>query len=301
MINLPPLLKPSDKVGIVPPASKISKSYLINATNILNSWGLEVVLSANCNRKHFGFAGTDNERLEALQQMLDDPEIKCIFCARGGYGTARIIDQLDFTQLKKNLKWIIGFSDITILLNKLYLNQVGSIHGPMPLNFQEDGAEQSMTILRGFLLDGSYPVIKFDSVSANKPGLAEGQIIGGNLTMLINSIGTPTHVNTKDKILFIEDIDERQYRLDRMIIHLKRSGIFEGLKGLIVGHFSKIVNKSAFGYSTNEIILSHTDKYHFPVCFGAPIGHIMPNHPVIIGKTISLKVDHHHALFSLKY
>lgn len=301
MINFPPLLQPSDKVGIVPPASKISTLYLINATNIINSWGLEVVLSSNYNSKHFEFAGTDDERIEALQEMLDDPKIKCIFCARGGYGTARIIDQLDLSQFKKNLKWIIGFSDITILLNKLLLNQVGSIHGPMPLNFQEDGAKESMKTLRQFLFDGSYPVIKFDSVSANKSGFAQGQIVGGNLSMLINSIGTPTHVNTKDKILFIEDISERLYRIDRMFVHLKRAGILEGLKGLIVGHFSKIDDKTNFGYSINEIIRTHTDMYDFPICFGAPIGHIMPNHPVIIGKTISLNVDHHHASFSLKH
>jgi muramoyltetrapeptide carboxypeptidase len=300
MIKFPPLLKPSDKVGIIPPASKISLSNINSAKALLESWGLDVALSSNYNSEYYIFAGTDNERRQALQEMLDDREIKCIFCARGGYGTSRIIDQLDFAPLKKNPKWIIGFSDITILLNKLFLNQIGSIHGPMPLNFRENDAEASIRILKRFLFEGTYPVIEFESVSKNKPGFAEGCIVGGNLTMLINSIGTSTHVNTKDKILFIEDIDEKLYKIDRMIVHLKRAGIFEDIKGLIVGHFSKIDNQKDFGYSISQIILSHTEKYNFPVCFGAPIGHIMPNHPVIIGKSISLEVDRHHASFSLK-
>jgi muramoyltetrapeptide carboxypeptidase len=300
MINFPPLLKPSDKVGIIPPASKIPISYIDNATKLLKSWGLEVVLSSNYNSSHFDFAGTDVERLDALQKMLDDHDLKCIFCARGGYGTSRIVDQLDLVKFEDSLKWIIGFSDITLLLNKLYLNQIGSIHGPMPLNFFEDKAKESMLILKQFLFEGLYPEIRFNSIFSNKPGFAVGQIIGGNLTMLINSIGTPTNINTENKILFFEDIDERLYRVDRMIVHLKRAKVFEGLKGLIIGHFSKIDKQKEFGYSVHEIILSHTEQYHFPICFGAPIGHIMPNHPVIIGKTISLNVNQHTASFSLK-
>jgi muramoyltetrapeptide carboxypeptidase len=232
--------------------------------------------------------------------MMDDKELKGIFCARGGYGTSRIIDRLDLTEFKKSLKWVIGFSDITVLLNKLFLNHIGSIHGPMPLNFFEEKAKESLQILKQFLFEGLYPEIRFESITANKPGLAEGQVIGGNLSMLINSIGTPTNVNTEGKILFIEDINERLYRIDRMIVHLKRAGIFEGLKGLMVGHFSKIEKQKDFGYSIHEIFLSHTEQYNFPVCFGVPIGHIMPNHPIIIGKTISLKVESNIASYSLK-
>jgi len=300
MVNFPPLLKPSDKIGIIPPASKISTSYIYNAKNLLESWGLDVVLSSNYKSEHFTFAGTDRERREALQEMLDNEGIRCIFCARGGYGTSRIIDELDFTKFMRKPKWIIGFSDITILLSKLYLNQIGSIHGPMPLNFTEKHAEESLHILHQFLFKGVYSEIKFGTASANKPGYAEGEIIGGNLSMLIHSFGTSTHLNTKNKILFIEDIDERPYRIDRMIVHLKRSGIFEDLRGLIVGHFSKIDNHTDFGYAIHEIILSHTEKYNFPICFGAPIGHVMPNHPVIIGKNILLDVDSHQAFFRLK-
>jgi muramoyltetrapeptide carboxypeptidase len=299
MIKFPPFLNSTDKIGIVPPASKISLSYIHSAKSLLESWGVEVVLSSNYDRMHFEFAGTDTERLQALQQMLDDKKIKCIFCARGGYGTSRIIDMLDLTLFKKNPKWIIGFSDITVLLNKLFIDHIGSIHGPMPLNFVESGATDSLQILRRFLFEGTYPEIHFKSPGTNKPGFAEGQILGGNLTMLTNSIGTSTHVNLKDKILFIEDIDERIYRIDRMIIHLKRSGMLKDLKGLVIGHFTKIDDPTNFGYSINEIILSHTEEYDYPVCFGAPIGHIMPNHPVIIGSTISLKADPAQASFQL--
>jgi muramoyltetrapeptide carboxypeptidase len=300
MIEFPPFLNPFDKVGIVPPASRISISNLSHARKVLESWGLEVILSSNCERNYFEFAGKDDERLQALQQFLDHREIKCIFCARGGYGMSRIIDQIDLNYFKKSPKWVIGFSDITILLNKLYLNKIGSIHGPMPLNFSEDNANGSLQILKNFLFEGVYPDISFKTIFKNKPGSAEGQLIGGNLTMLTNSIGTPTDINSTGKILFIEEVDERLYRIDRMIIQLKRTGKFDGLKGMIIGQFTKVDNQKAFGYSLNEIVLKHTEAYNFPVCFNAPIGHIMPNHPVIVGKTILLNVEETSASFSLK-
>jgi muramoyltetrapeptide carboxypeptidase len=260
MIEFPPLLNPGDKIGLIPPASKIAVTYISNAKVLLESWGLDVVLSSNCNRSFHEFAGTDSERLQALQEFLDNKEIKSIFCARGGYGTSRIIDQLELNKFKKSIKWIIGFSDITILLNKLFLNQISSIHGPMPINFSETGASESLKILRQFLFDGSYPEITFNTRSENIPGYAEGPLVGGNLSMLIHSIGTSTHINTEGKILVIEDIDERLYRIDRMVIHLQRAGVFDGLKGLIVGHFSRIDDTRTFGYSLHEIILKHTQK-----------------------------------------
>jgi len=300
MIEFPPFLKPSDKVGIIPPASRIPISYINHAIKVLESWELEVILSSNYADNYFEFAGKDEERLQGLQEFFDHSEIKCIFCARGGYGTSRIIDQLDLNHFKKSLKWVIGFSDITILLNKLYLNKIGSIHGPMPLNFSEDNSNDSLQILKDFLFEGIYPKISFETKNKNKSGYAEGQLIGGNLSMLTNSIGTPTDINSAGKVLFIEEVDERLYRIDRMIIQLKRSGILDGLKGMIVGQFTKVDTRKAFGYSLNEIILNHTEAYNFPVCFNAPIGHIMPNHPVIIGKTISLNVGESSASFSLK-
>lgn len=290
MILFPTLLNTSDKVGIIPPASNIPASYLKQAAEMLNSWGLEVVFSSNFRSKYYSFAGPDSDRLQALQTFLDDSAMKAIFCARGGYGTSRIVDQINLSKFKRNPKWVIGFSDITILLNRLLAENIGCIHGPMPINFNEKDASVSLKFLKDFLFYGTYPKISFRSEQMNKTGSARGQLVGGNLTMLTNSIGTGTQVSTNGKILFIEDVDERLYRIDRMILHLKRAGVFEGLTGLMVGHFTKIDDRKKFGFSLNEIILSHTEPYGFPISFNAPIGHIMPNHPMVLGKTVLLEV-----------
>jgi len=300
MIQFPPFLKPSDLTGIIPPASRIPNKYIEQAKTFLKSWGLEVILSTNWDKKHFGFAGTDKERLKAFQDLLDNKEVKCIFCARGGYGTSRIIDQLDLDGFISSPKWIIGFSDITVLLNKLLLHHYGGIHGPMPINFHEDNSEESLHILRRFLFYGAYPEIRCATNPHNRQGFASGEIVGGNLTMLTNSIGTSTQLNADGRILFIEDIDERMYRVDRMLVHLKRSGIFKELKGLVVGHFTSITEKKEFGYSIEDLILSHTEEFDFPVCFGAPIGHVMPNCPIIIGSKVSLHVESDKSTLALK-
>ena len=291
MIKFPPFLQPSDKVGIVAPASKIPFSFLEHAQSLLSSWGLEVVLSNNSKKSHFDFAGKDADRHAALQDLLDNDDIRCIFCARGGYGTSRIIDQLDLSRFEHSPKWVIGFSDITILLNLLLNHQTASIHGPMPINFLEEKSEESLHILKQLLFTGKYPEIKFESSIRNQPGSASGKIVGGNLTMLTNSIGTKTNINTEACILFLEDIDEKMYRIDRMLVQLKRSGMLDKIKGLIVGHFTRIGEERRFGRSVNELILSHTKDYDFPICFGAPFGHVMPNHPVVIGKNMKLRVE----------
>ena len=291
MIKFPPFLKPSDLIGIVPPASKIPNKYVNQAKSLIQSWGLKVLLSSNWDKYHHSFAGTDDDRLQAFQDLLDNEDVRCIFCARGGYGTSRIIDQLDLSGFSSSPKWIIGFSDITILLNKLILNQYGGIHGPMPINFNEENSEESIQILKNFLFSGVYPEINCPKNPYSRQGHTSGEIVGGNLTMLTNSIGTPTQLNTEGRILFIEDIDERMYRVDRMIVHMKRAGMFDKLKGLIVGHFTSISETEEFGYSLEELIISHTEKFSFPICFGAPVGHVMPNYPIIVGREYSLQVE----------
>jgi len=300
MTHSPPLLHVSDKVGIIPPASKITSDKILNAKKLLESWGLEVVLSSNHNSSYFDFAGPDPERLKALQAFLDDREIRAVFCARGGYGTSRIIDKLNLAQFSKFPKWVIGFSDITILLNRLFLNHFSSIHGPMPMNFFEDHARESLKLLKQILFEGNYPEIEFNTLSFNRPGHAEGPVVGGNLTILIHCIGTATQLDTNGKILFMEDVDEKLYKIDRMILHLKRAGMFKNLKGLIIGHFTRINDQGKPEYSLTDIILEHTEEYGFPICFGAPIGHIMPNYPVIIGQPIILDVKLQSASFCLK-
>jgi muramoyltetrapeptide carboxypeptidase len=300
MIKFPPFLQPADLTGIIPPASRISNKFIEQSRMLIQSWGLEVLLSSNWDKNHYGFAGTDDERLHALQDLMDNEEVKCIFCARGGYGTSRIIDQLDLSKFSASPKWIIGFSDITVLLNKLFIHQYGGIHGPMPINFHEDNSEESIQILKNFLFSGTYPEISYSKKHHNREGYASGQIVGGNLTMLVNSIGTSTQLNTDGKILFLEDIDERMYRIDRMIVHLKRAGMFDKLKGLIIGHFTDITEKGDFGTSLEDLILSHTSKFNFPISFGAPIGHVMPNYPIIVGHEISLMVDKDKSRIALK-
>ncbi len=300
MIKFPPFLKPSDLTGIVPPASKISTQYIEQAKSLIQSWGLEVLLSSNWDKNHYSMAGTDDERRQAFQDLLDNEDVRCIFCARGGYGTSRIIDELDLSKFSLSPKWIIGFSDITVLLNKLIVHQYGGIHGPMPINFQEENSKESIQVLKNFLFTGTYPEIRCSKNHHNREGFASGEIVGGNLTMLINSIGTRTELNTEGKILFLEDIDERMYRIDRMLVHLKRTGLFDKLKGLIIGHFTNITEKEDFGFSLEELILSHTSEYNFPVCFGAPIGHVMPNYPIIVGREVSLAVESDTAKINLK-
>ena len=300
MIQFPPFLKPSDVTGIIPPASKIPKIFIDQAKTIIESWGMEVILSKNWDKNHFGFAGTDKERLQAFQDLLDNKEIKCIFCALGGYGTSRIIDQLDLNGFISSPKWIIGYSDITVLISKLLNHQYSSIHGPMPINFQEDNSAESLQVLKKFLFYGTYPEIKIPTQKQNRPVIASGELVGGNLTMLVNSIGTSTQMNADGRILFIEDIDERMYRVDRMLVHLKRAGMFKKLRGLIVGHFTDITERKEFGYSIEELILSHTENLDFPVCFGAPTGHIMPNYPLIVGAKVSLHVESNNSILALK-
>jgi muramoyltetrapeptide carboxypeptidase len=170
----------------------------------------------------------------------------------------------------------------------------------MPLNFFEDQATESLFILKEFLFKGIYPVIKFSTKSTNKPGYTEGPVVGGNLTMLINSIGTKTHLDTHGKILFLEDVSEKLYRVDRMIVHMKRAGMLEGLKGMIIGHFTSMSRQDTFGFSLQDIISDHIEEFNFPVCFDAPIGHIMPNYPMIIGRKITLNVELGSASFQLK-
>lgn len=286
----PSFLQTNDTVGIIAPASAIHYDAIKKAIEILSSWGLKILLSENIKESHFQFAGDDEKRLHSFQKMLDDPEIKCILCARGGYGMSRIIDHVDTNQLLKYPKWIIGFSDITILHSALLKMNISSIHGPMAINFQEKDSEASLHRLKSYLFSGEYPEIVFTN-NNNKPGSATGTLAGGNLTMIVNSLGTSTELDFRNKILFLEEIDEELYRIDRMVVQLKRSGVLNSLKGLIVGHFTNVgKSKNHFGQTVEEIFLNHTSALSYPVCFNGPFGHEMPNFPLIVGETIHLKV-----------
>jgi len=284
----PKYLKSGDYISIVAPAGKIKKSVVEFAANKLKSWGLNVVLGKNLFNDQFQYSGTDEERLLDFQQALNDESIKAILCARGGYGVIRVIDQLDFSSFRKNPKWVIGFSDITILHSHIhsYLN-TETIHGTMAAGLNEEGTSES---LRKALF-GENLKYELPSHSLSKTGNASGQIVGGNLAILCSLIGSNSDVNTAGKVLFIEDIGEYLYRLDRMMWTLKRAGKLEHLAGLIVGGMTGIKNNDdPFGKTAYEIVAEAIEEYNYPVCFRFPAGHQKVNKTLILGRQISLSV-----------
>lgn len=299
MIQAPNNLNKGDLVGIVPPAKSIDPQYVDRAVRILENWGLHVRLADNIRDKYYQFAGNDSARTKSFQEFLDSEEIRCILCARGGYGTTRIIDALDFEKFLNSPKWIVGFSDITALLLHLLGLGYQGIHGPMPFNFTEADASESIERLRRLLFEGHIDPIHIEGNRYNKNGIASGHLIGGNLSMLVNTLGTGDDFSTDQHILFIEEVDEYLYRIDRMLVQLKRSGKLENLSGLMIGHFTQVKdNDEPFGSGLEEIILDQLDGYNYPVCFGAPFGHCMPNFPVILGRNFRLEVNEKEAILS---
>lgn len=286
----PPFLKKGDKIAITCPAKKLP-GEINSAVNLLESWGLEVVLGETVTASHNQYAGSDELRRNDLQKFLDDASVKAIIAARGGYGTIRIIDDLDFRSLKKNPKWVVGFSDITILHSHIHETcGVQTIHGQMPLNVP-DGTKPSLESLRKALF-GETLHYQLQSNAHNRPGKAKAELIGGNLTLLVMMNNSISEMNFNDKILFIEDVGEYLYSIDRMLWNLQRAGKLVRLKGLIVGGFTDLKdNDIPFGSSIEEIVMDHVKDYSYPVCFDFPAGHLPDNHALIFGKTASLLVD----------
>lgn len=290
----PQYLQTGDKVVIVAPAGKTEKEKIEYAVKILNEWGLEVILGKNIFNVHHQFAGTDKERLNDLQEMLDNPDIKAIFCARGGYGTIRIIDKLNFSSFAKYPKWLIGFSDITILHSHIHTNfAIETIHATMPVKFAESALSRQNETLQSLkrALFGEKIMYQVSAYPLNRKGECEGIIIGGNLSVLYSCIGTNSDIDTKNKILFIEDTNEYLYHIDRMIITLRRAGKLENLAGLIVGGFSELKdNEIPFGMTVEEIVFDAVKQYDYPVCFGFSAGHIQDNYALILGRKVKLTV-----------
>jgi muramoyltetrapeptide carboxypeptidase len=297
MLKAPEKLKKGDLVAIVPPAKAIDPGLVAGSVKILEEWGLKVILSGNINSRYFQFAGNDTERVRSFQDLLDSSQIKCIFSARGGYGTTRIIDRLNFDQFLRHPKWIIGYSDLTALLIRLYHLGIQGIHGPMPINFTDPGAGESLNRLRDLLFSGYIDPIIIPGDRLNIKGRASGPVIGGNLSLLVNCLGTPDDFSADNSILFLEDVDEYYYRIDRMIVQLKRAGKLSRLAGLVVGHFSGMHdNGDPFGADIRKIILDQVKEFNYPVCFGAPVGHDMPNFPIPVGGSFSLEVKDQEAV-----
>lgn len=286
----PPYLKIGDAVGIAAPARKVSEEDIGKPLELLKSWGLRVKSGRHVFAEEHQFAGTDAMRLSDMQKMLDDPGINAIFIARGGYGSVRIIDKLDLREFKKHPKWLIGFSDATVFHSHIYTHTgIATIHAPMPLTFGKD--KESLGLLKETLFGAglSYTI---PSHPLNRKGRAGGVLVGGNLSILYSLSGTGSDIETNGKILFIEDVDEYLYHVDRMMMQLKRSGKLERLAGMVVGSFTKMKdNKVPFGMSALDIIKDAVKEYKFPVIFGFPAGHGKQNYPLILGRKVSLNVD----------
>jgi muramoyltetrapeptide carboxypeptidase len=286
----PPFLQPGQRVAIVAPARKISTAEIEFARQTLQGWGLEVVLGESIDAAHHQFAGDDALRRRDFQRQLDDPSIRAILCARGGYGTARLVDELDFSAFAENPKWVAGFSDITVLNSHLLRLGYQSIHGVMPVLFGQEGGEAALASLHAALF-GEPLKCEAAAHPLNRPGTATGELVGGNLSLLHTITGTSSQASFEGRILFLEDLDEYLYHIDRMLLHLHRSGQLAGLAGLAVGHFSQMRDNAVpFGQTAYEIIDHYAQRYSFPVGYGFPIGHEPSNEAVVVGRSVTLAV-----------
>lgn len=286
----PAYLQKGDTIAIVSTARKNTVDNLKPTINLLRSWGLEVVIGKTIGLEQNQLAGSDEERAADFQIQLDNPNIKAIWCVRGGYGTVRMVDLLDFSTFKQNPKWVIGFSDVTVLHNHLNTMGYKSIHGIMPISVPratQAAIESLHTALFGQKL--SYEIV---SDPMNRVGTATGELVGGNLSILYSLFGSPSAIDCKDKILFIEDLDEYLYHVDRMMMNLKRNGCLESIKGIVVGAMSSMKdNDIPWGKNALEIIQDVTKKYTIPVIYNFPAGHIHDNRTLIMGNTVTIDVN----------
>lgn len=282
-------LQKGQKVAILAPAGKVAREVLDPGLQTLREWGVAIQTGEHLFARDNQFAGTDDQRLADLQAALDDPGIGAILCARGGYGTTRIVDRLDFTAFLRRPKWLAGYSDITTLHQKLHGLGVQSLHATMPLLFGRD-TPFSVESLQHLLFGGEINYTVAPQL-LNRPGDGSGVLIGGNLALLASNVGTASDVDTAGKILFLEDIDEYLYNLDRMLVQLRRSGKLARLAGLVVGHFTDSKdNETPFGKNPYEIVADAVREYRYPVCYGFPVGHEPDNWAMPCGRHVRLQV-----------
>ncbi len=291
---IPPFLKAGDVIGICAPARKVSPEEMKDGIAWLTQKGFQVKESEHLYNSQNQFSGSDEERANDLQTLINDPEVRAIIFARGGYGWVRIIDHLDFSSLEKNPKWLIGFSDVTVLHSHLNIHHsICTLHAPMMINLMidkrnEEAANKIIDVITGKNIRYTEATTNY----LNREGSCEGELVGGNLSLLYALAGTPSDLVTENKILFIEDLDEYLYHIDRMMMQLKRSGKLKNLKGLIIGGMSDMRdNAIPFGKSAVEIISEAVAEYNYPVCFDFPAGHIDRNLPLVFGANVKLKVE----------
>lgn len=289
---IPPFINKGACFSLVAPAGKIEPEVVPRAESYLRHEGFKTRLGKYTSDEHYQFSATDDKRVADMQQMIDDPDVDVIWCCRGGYGSIRIIEKLNFSPMQQNPKWLVGFSDITVFHAALQnVFNVASIHGPMPVNlhYDNEGAEWQHFF---DLLEGREMVYRIPPSDLNIGGTAAGQLTGGNLSLLCALIGTKYDFDPRGKILFIEETGEQLYHIDRMMHHLKLSGKLEGLAGLVTGHLTGIKDKiTPFGLSARGVIQEAVKNYNYPVLFDFPAGHESPNEPLILGHEIHLQVD----------
>ncbi|HOV83337.1 MAG TPA: LD-carboxypeptidase [Paludibacteraceae bacterium] len=288
---IPPFLKSGDRLQIISPASCIEPNYIEGAKKVLASWNLEISEGKFARSAYGRFAGTKNQRINDLQKALNDSSLRAILCSRGGYGLAQIIDKIDFSNFTKSPKWVIGFSDISILHAAIARYKIASLHGIMAKQLTElEPLSEPVQQLKNILW-GKFPIYEMKAHPLNRLGEATGKLIGGNLSVLMGLRSSYFDFEYKNAILFIEDVGEQLYQIDRMMQNLRLSGILKKLAGLIVGQFSDCPEDPLMMQTIEEIIFEAAKEYYFPICFNFPAGHVDNNLPLIMGNPVTLRVD----------
>lgn len=300
MTTIPPYLKKGDTIGIVCPAGFMPAEKIQTCISVLGEWGYTIKTGSTVGSQFNYFSGTDEQRLNDLQQMMDDPSVHAILCARGGYGVGRIIDHLDFRKFRKSPKWIIGFSDITVLHSHVYSRfNIASLHSPMAAAFNDDEYKNDYVQSLKQAIEGKKANYSSNIHPFNNIGTVTGILVGGNLSLISHLIGTPSDINTNGKILFLEEVGEYIYNIDRMLYQLKRSGKFDQLAGLIIGGFTDSKDTTIpFGKDVYQVIFDAVKDYKYPTCFQFPVGHSRENYALKVGSEYCLHVGQ--TLVSLK-
>lgn len=293
MVKEPPYLQPGNTIALVCPSGFMAIEKAQMCIDVLQQWGYNVKVGTTVGSHSTNyFSGTDEERLINFQQILDDDDVHAVLCARGGYGLSRIIDHISFKKFKKQPKWVVGFSDITVLHSHIYANYgIATLHAPMAAAFNDGGFNNEYVLSLKNALAGKHIRYECTTNGFNKKGEAVGELVGGNLALLAHLVGTPSDIKTKGKILFLEDVGEYLYNIDRMMRQLKRSGKLAKLAGLIIGGFSDIKDtERPFGQNAYELIYDIVKEYDYPVCFGFPVSHEKENYALKVGVGYKLKV-----------
>ncbi len=295
----PSPLQQGDKVAIVSPSGAVDEQYVEGASQLLNSWGVQVELSPNALGQYGRFSASDAHRLADLEWALYDDQIKAVFCSRGGYGAVRLLSHLDRERTAQHPKWLIGYSDITLLHAHMFHSGIVSLHAPMARHLAEAAPDEGVTAYLRQTLFGEATPLSLPPHLLNRVGEGEGRVVGGNLSVLYGLRGTPYEPNYKGNILFIEDIAEAPYHIERMVYGLKLGGVLAELSGLVVGHFTRCNEDEGLGYTIYKMIRSLVSEYNYPLCFAFPVGHDPLNYPLLHGHEAVLNVSNQ--VVELKY